>query len=51
MTEENRRHLMDILNEALTAGAIPQDWQKALVVEIYKGKGSLTDPNMQLSSN
>ena len=23
----------------------PQDWQKALVVEIHKGKGSLTDPN------
>ena len=45
MTEENRCHLLDILNEALTAGAIPQDWQKALVVEIYKGKDSLTDPN------
>ena len=45
MTEENRRHLLDILNKALTAGAIPQDWQKVLVVEIYKTKGSLTDPN------
>ena len=45
MTEENRRYLLDILNEALTAGTIPQDLQKALVVEIYKGKGSVTDPN------
>ena len=45
MTEENRRYLLDILNEALTAGTIPQDLQKALVVEIYKAKGSLTDPN------
>ena len=45
MTDENRRYLLAILNEALTAGTTPQDWQKALVVEIHKGKGSLTDPN------
>ena len=31
---------LGILIQALTAGAIPQQWQKALVVQIYKGKGS-----------
>ena len=37
--------MLDILNQALTAGHIPQEWRKALVVEIYKGKGSTADPN------
>ena len=39
------KKLLDILNQALTAGRIPQEWQQALVVEIYKGKGSTADPN------
>ena len=33
------------VNQALTAGHIPQEWRQALVVEIYKGKGSTADPN------
>ena len=37
--------MLDILNQALTAGHIPQEWQQALVVEIYKGKGCTADPN------
>ena len=45
LTEDNRQKLLDILNQALTAGHIPQEWQQALVVEIYKGKGSTADPN------
>ena len=45
LTEDNRQKLLDILNQALTAAHIPQEWQQALVVEIYKGKGSTADPN------
>ena len=45
LTADNRKKLLDILNQALTAGHIPQEWQKALVVEFYKGKGSTADPN------
>ena len=32
-------------NDAWTSQSIPQQWQTALVVEIYKGKGALDDPN------
>ena len=32
-------------NDAWTSQSIPQEWQTALVVEIYKGKGALDDPN------
>ena len=45
LTEDNRQKLLDILNQARTAGHIPQEWKQALVVEISKGKGSTADPN------
>ena len=45
LAPDNRKKLLDILNQALTAGHIPQEWRKALVVKIYKGKASTADPN------
>ena len=38
LTADNRRKLLDILNQALTAGHIPQEWRQALVVEITRAK-------------
>ncbi|CAE7260206.1 Pol [Symbiodinium natans] len=45
LTAENQQALLKILNRALLTGQVPHDWLAAIVVEIYKGKGSLTDPS------
>ena len=34
------RILLDLLNECFTTRTVPQEWKQALVVNIYKGKGS-----------
>ena len=41
----DRTYLLNLLNDAWTSQSIPQEWQTALVVEIYKCKGALDDPN------
>ena len=33
----NLQYLLDLFKEAISSQAIPQGWQTALVVEIYKG--------------
>ena len=38
------RILLDLLNECFTTRTVPQEWKQALVVNIYKGKGSESDP-------
>ena len=35
---------MKVLNEIFNAGAFPEEWTKARVVEIYKNKGNATYP-------
>ena len=40
----NRQCLLDLFNNAVSSQTIPQRWQTALVVEIYRGKG-MADPN------
>ena len=36
--------LLDILNECYRSKTVPHEWKQALVVSIYKGKGSESDP-------
>ena len=36
--------LLDFLNTCLSTKTVPEDWKQALVVNIYKGKGSESDP-------
>ena len=50
LTADNRKKLLDILKQALTAGHIPQEWRQALVVEIYKGKANNYRPISLLST-
>ena len=38
------RLLLDLLNECFKTKTVPQEWKQALVVNIYKGKGSESDP-------
>ena len=44
LDEHNQAALLRVLNQSLLTATIPDDWHKAIVVEIYKGKGPLTDP-------
>ena len=44
LDEHNQAALLRVLNQSLLTATIPDDWRKAIVVEIYKGKGPLTDP-------
>ena len=44
LDEHNQAALLKVLNQSLLTATIPDDWHKAIVVEIYKGKGPLTDP-------
>ena len=44
LDEHNKEALLRVLNQSLLTATIPDDWHKAIVVEIYKGKGPLTDP-------
>ena len=44
LDEHNQSALLRVLNQALLTATIPDDWHQAIVVEIYKGKGPLTDP-------
>ena len=44
LDEHNKEALLRVLNQSLLTATIPDDWRKAIVVEIYKGKGPLTDP-------
>ena len=41
----NQAALLRVLNQAFLTATIPDDWHEAIVVEIYKGKGPLTDPS------
>ena len=43
---DTQTHLLFLFNQILSTGKIPSEWKKATVVEIYKGKGSHTDPEM-----
>ena len=36
--------LLDLLNTCFRTRAVPEEWKQALVVNIYKGKGSESDP-------
>ena len=36
--------LLDLLNNCLSTCTVPEEWKQALVVNIYKGKGSESDP-------
>ena len=44
LDHHNQEALLRVLNQALLTATIPDDWHHAIVVEIYKGKGPLTDP-------
>ncbi|CAE7032094.1 pol [Symbiodinium natans] len=44
LDDHNQEALLRVLNQALLTATIPDDWHHAIVVEIYKGKGPLTDP-------
>ena len=44
LDEHNQSALLRVLNQALLTATIPDDWHQAIVVEIYTGKGPLTDP-------
>jgi len=46
LNPQNREHLIQLFNTILSTGKIPKAWKLATVVEIYKGKGSPTDPEM-----
>jgi len=46
MDETSLQQLATLFNRIISTGQIPQEWSKATVVEIYKGKGSHTDPEM-----
>ena len=46
LSEENLQTLINLFNNILQTGQIPQEWNMATVVEIYKGKGNRTDPEM-----
>jgi len=46
LTEPNKQHLLSLFNNILLTGITPTEWHMANVVEIYKGKGSHTDPEM-----
>ena len=45
LDSNNRTYLLNLRNDAWTSQVIPQEWQTALVVETYKTKGALADPN------
>ena len=42
----NRRALLQVFNHIYSTGRTLTEWSLAAVVEIYKGKGSHTDPEM-----
>ena len=44
LDEHNQAALLRVLNQARLTATIPEDWHQAIVVEIYNGKGPLTDP-------
>ena len=44
LDEHNQAALLRVLNQALFTATVPENWHQAIVVEIYKAKGPLTDP-------
>ena len=46
LEEDNLHILQETLNLVLLHRTIPTEWQVANVIEIYKGKGAHTDPEM-----
>jgi hypothetical protein len=46
MDEDSLTQLAALFNRILHTGQIPTEWSQATVVEIFKGKGSHTDPEM-----
>ena len=44
LDQHNQQALLRVLNQSLLTATIPDDWHAAILVEIYKGKGPLTDP-------
>ena len=46
LNQENRKALLHMFNNIYSTGHTPTEWNLATVVEIYKGKGSHTDPEM-----
>ena len=46
LTHPNLEHIITLFNQILSTGTLPTAWSEAVVVEIYKGKGSHTDPEM-----
>ena len=39
------RHITDLFNLSISQALVPNDWKKAKVTPIYKGKGSRSDPS------
>ena len=39
------RHITDLFNLSINQALVPNDWKKAKVTPIYKGKGSRSDPS------
>ena len=46
LADDNLAYMQALFNQILSTGEIPQEWTVASVVEIYKGKGSHSDPEM-----
>ena len=38
------QQLLEMFNECFSSATVPQEWKEALIVSIYKGKGSDSDP-------
>ena len=38
------QQLLEMFNDCFSSATVPQEWKEALIVSIYKGKGSDSDP-------
>ena len=44
LDEDNKKNLLSYYNDVWVSGTAPEAWKEALVISIFKGKGSDTDP-------